>query len=147
MTSSTTTNTALKQLKYIVSGGFITYLTNVHGEILTLLRQGGWPSYTTQFSVGLCSATVTIFLYLMVYLPRVKGIHPDYQNWRTSPDLSVLVPALTSTIVFGWSSLAVSLSLWSNLDIVRSLIGSIGCYLLMFGLVGLIPVPPLPARL
>ncbi|KAG8969862.1 hypothetical protein FRC03_000108 [Tulasnella sp. 419] len=83
----------------------------------------------------------------MVYLPRVKGIHPDYQNWRTSPDLSVLVPALTSTIVFGWSSLAVSLSLWSNLDIVRSLIGSIGCYLLMFGLVGLIPVPPLPARL
>ncbi|KAG8884729.1 hypothetical protein FRB97_003513 [Tulasnella sp. 331] len=132
-------NHALKQLKYIVGGGILAYYLDVQHELDFLLHTPGWPSMAAQACIGLTSATVLIFLYLLVVLPRFKGIQPDYQNWRASSDLSLLVPLLTTSIASGWVLLLVSLANFTRLNLLQSIAGC--SYALMFGLVGLIPVP------
>ncbi|KAG8983989.1 hypothetical protein FRB94_009707 [Tulasnella sp. JGI-2019a] len=134
-------NHALKQLKYIIGGGILAYYLDIKHELAFLLHTPGWPSMAAQACIGLISATVLIFLYLLVVLPRFKGVQPDYQNWRTSSDLSLLVPLLTTSITSGWVLLLISLANWTRLNVLESIAGSIGSYALMFGLVGLIPVP------
>jgi len=131
----------LKQLKYIAGGGAVVYWLGIREHILQLLGTPGWPSLVAGGCVGIGSVTVLIFLYLIVVLPRLKGIHPDYKNWRATPEISTLVPILTITIASGWLFLLASLARWTRLNLLESLAGSTGSYALMFGLLGLIPVP------
>lgn len=134
-------------------------------------------SLTTQACIATSALTVMIFLYLLVVLPRFKGVHPDvsgcrgaltlatgpvaeghlpsqqYKNWRTSSDLSLLVPVslpaprqpsarasppsltrpfplsivlkqiLTTSIASGWILLLISLANWTHLNILQSIAG------------------------
>lgn len=133
---------ALNQAKYVVTGGALVYYFGVGKEFTDVLHTSGLPSVIALASLAATLATISIFLYLLVYLPRFKRINPDYHNWRMSKDLSRVVPILTGTILSGWSLLAISLATWSHLNVVQSLAGALGSYALMFGLIGMIPTPP-----
>ncbi|KAF8507669.1 hypothetical protein JB92DRAFT_2734775 [Gautieria morchelliformis] len=130
-----------KQLKYVATGGMITWFTAVFSQLRELLRDAkGSARVFTSLSVLLGITTILLFLYL-VFLPRVRGVNPNYSSWRDSPELAVVIPILTTSIVVGWSSLVFTLSTWSSLGTIWSIVGSGGLYALCFGLIGLIPVP------
>jgi len=130
-----------KQLKYILTGGLTTWFTAILSELRTLLQDAkGSAQIFSQISVLLGATTILIFLYL-VLLPRVRGADPNYSNWRDSPELAVIIPILTTSIVAGFSFLSFTLSTWSSLGLLWSLAGTSGLYALSFGLIGLIPVP------
>ncbi|KIO34721.1 hypothetical protein M407DRAFT_240538 [Tulasnella calospora MUT 4182] len=132
---------ALNQAKYVVTGGALVYYLSIGEEFTDILHTSGLPSIIALASLAATLVTISIFFYLLVYLPRFKGINPDYHNWRLSRDLSSVVPILTGTIVSGWSLLAISLATWSRLNVLQSLAGALGSYALMFGLMGMIPTP------
>ncbi|KAF8575971.1 hypothetical protein K439DRAFT_698298 [Ramaria rubella] len=138
---STVVEHTRKQLKYIATGGVITWFTRILSQLRTLLYDArGSARVLTLLSSLLGVTTILIFLYL-VLLPRVRGANPNYSNWRDSPELAVVIPILTTSIVLGWSCLAFTLSTWSTLGVLLSLVGTSGLYALCFGLIGLIPVP------
>jgi len=141
--TSITSSHVYKQLKFIVSGGIATWATDVIPHVRRLLDQQtwNWQRISTTTAVGLGGFMVLLFFYVLILLPRVRGINPDYVNWRHSPRMKVVVPLLTLTIVSGWSTLLFSLVTWTDLGVMSSLVGSVGVYLLTFGLMGIIPSP------
>lgn len=130
-----------KQVKYIVTGGAITWFTTILPSLRLLLDETtGTARFFTYSSVLLGIATILLFLYV-VLLPWTRGANPNYANWRDSPDLAAIIPILTGCIVSGWSCCAFTLSVWSHLGTFWSIIGASGLYALTFGLIGLIPTP------
>jgi len=130
-----------KQLKYVVTGGAITWFTAVLSQLHELLKDAtGTARVFTYISVLLGITTILLFLYLVI-VPRIRGANPNYANWRDSPELASIIPVLTGSIVAGWTSLVFTLYTWSTLGPIWSLAGACGLYALCFGLIGLIPVP------
>jgi len=134
----------LRQLKFVIPGGAITYNLGTHEVFWGLLNDIGWEgtwgrtAAVTSLALGL--VIVVLFLYVLL-VPWIRGIEPNYLSWRESGVLSSVIPVLTASIVMGWSLLSVTLARWSNLGYLEGVIGASGLYALMFGLMGLIPAP------
>jgi len=130
-----------KQIKFILTGGTITWFTGILSRLQTLLEDAtGIARFFTLSSAILGIATIALFLFV-VLLPRIRGANPNYANWRDSPDLAAVIPVLTGCMVGGWSCMVLTLSMWSSLGTLWSIIGASGLYALAFGLIGLIPTP------
>ncbi|QRV89904.1 hypothetical protein RhiJN_17922 [Ceratobasidium sp. AG-Ba] len=132
---------ALKQLKYIGTGGFGVWFLDVPSNVHALRTLPGYAYLFTQFALGSLLGVVGLFLYLVLYLPRVRHRHPDYARWQESPELRIVIPILMTAIIAGWTTLAIALARWSSLGLLGSLFAATSTYALTFGLVGLIPVP------
>ncbi|KAF8606566.1 hypothetical protein BDV93DRAFT_520847 [Ceratobasidium sp. AG-I] len=135
----------LKQLKFIGTGGLGVWFFDIPSNLQVLRSSSGYAFLSTQIALGSLSTVVALFLYLVLYLPRVQKRQPDYARWNQSPELRVVIPILMSAIIVGWTSLVVALARGSPLGIMSSIFGATGTYALTFGLVGLIPVPT-PSR-
>ncbi|KAI0636077.1 hypothetical protein C8Q77DRAFT_613462 [Trametes polyzona] len=130
----------LKQLKFVLPGGLLTYYFDSHNVFLRILggEGTGWGRFTARVSVLTASVTVSLFLYVLV-LPLIQGEQPNYRHWRQSGVLSTVIPIMTASIVAGWSLLAYTLGHWSSLGYLEGIVA--GLYALAFGLLGLIPAP------
>ncbi|KAF8340276.1 uncharacterized protein EI90DRAFT_3035048 [Cantharellus anzutake] len=137
----------LKQLRYIAFGAATTWYFNVPKHISEVLDRGvtTLPGALTVTSIALQILAVGVFLYILVYLPRIKGIHPDYSHWPQN-ELSTAVPWLTFGIIGGWSSLFYALWSYTELVLWKSIVASLGFYALTVGIIGLIPTPTPPPR-
>ncbi|KAI0648964.1 hypothetical protein C8Q79DRAFT_1007555 [Trametes meyenii] len=134
----------LKQLKFVLPGGLLTYYFDSHNAFIHLLRgQDGvkdWSRFAARLSVLAAAVTVSLFLYVLV-LPLIQGAQPNYRHWRQSGVLSTVIPIMTASIVAGWSLLAYTLGHWSSMGYVEGVIAASGLYAFAFGLLGLIPAP------
>ncbi|TIB74174.1 hypothetical protein E3Q08_01229 [Wallemia mellicola] len=102
-------NNFLKQLKWVVTGSFLAYITDLRVNLYALLISHGWPSNTL----------------------------PDYQHWSSEAHTKSIIPILTLSILIGWSSLFIAFA--SVHSIIFSFFITCSVYLLVFGSVGLIP--------
>ncbi|KAI0694669.1 hypothetical protein C8T65DRAFT_666481 [Cerioporus squamosus] len=134
----------LKQLKFVLPGGLLTYYFDSHNILLRILSgedgAQGWGRFAARTSLLSAAVTVSLFLYVLV-LPLLQGGQPNYQHWRQSGVLSTVIPIMTASIVAGWSLLGYTLGHWSNLGYAEGVIAASGLYALAFGLLGLIPAP------
>ncbi|KAI0671881.1 hypothetical protein C8Q78DRAFT_803309 [Trametes maxima] len=154
----------LKQLKFVLPGGLLTYYFDSYNALIHLLRGKDdvqdWSRYVcptimhtvrstsghdlyrfaARISVLAAVVTVSLFLYVLV-LPLIQGAQPNYRHWRQSGVLSTVIPIMTTSIVAGWSLLAYTLGRWSSMGYVEGVIAASGLYALSFGLLGLIPAP------
>ncbi|KAI0349289.1 hypothetical protein OH77DRAFT_1499628 [Trametes cingulata] len=134
----------LKQLKFVLPGGLLTYYFDSHNIFLDLLRgsRGGndWSRFAARLSVLSAVVTISLFLYVLV-LPLLQGEQPNYRHWRQSGVLSTVIPVMTASIVAGWSLLVFTLGRWSELGYIEGTLAASGLYALAFGLLGLIPAP------
>jgi len=130
-----------KQLRWIVLGGAATWWTGAPQHIKGLLLLPGYVSLVAWVGLSLGVATISLFLYLMIS-PWMRGRRLDFGRWSESNELKSVIPILTATIVCGWTLLVSSLTYWTSLGLIKSFIGASGLYILSFGLLGLIPVPP-----
>lgn len=129
----------LKQLKFVLPGGLVTYLLDTHARFWRLVEGGnGWATLSARTSLACGLLTVGLFLYILS-IPWRKGVQPNYSQWRQSGELSIVVPALTALIVIGWPLLSFTLSRWTDLGVLKGVIASSGLYALMIGLLGLVP--------
>ncbi|WVF71944.1 hypothetical protein IAT40_006754 [Kwoniella sp. CBS 6097] len=168
----------IKHGKYVLLGLGGCWYTDLPGAIARVLEtgkgagitgQGGdWVRKVMLLGLGLHGTTVFIFLYLVLFLPWLRGYIPNYREWQQSARLSLIVPVLTTTILLGWTSLVVSLSqagkrtmLESAVDAVKgvgngsleqmkggkglgvfkSMAAATALYTLTIGVLGLIPTP------
>ncbi|KIM24421.1 hypothetical protein M408DRAFT_331789 [Serendipita vermifera MAFF 305830] len=137
----------IKQLRWIALGGVLTYYTEVVHHLRALIdsrdgleaswpwsRIGGWAS------AALGGMTVVLFLYLLL-LPKLLGRGVEYSptQYRNNDRMKVVIPVLTATIFFGWSTLVTSLYLFSPLGFILSVLASSGLYILSFGVIGVLP--------
>ncbi|KAI0368025.1 hypothetical protein BV20DRAFT_949026 [Pilatotrama ljubarskyi] len=134
----------LKQLKFVLPGGLLTYYFDSHNVLLGLLKgtsgANDWSRSAARLSVLSAAVTVSLFLYVLV-LPLLQGEQPNYRHWRQSGVLSTVIPVMTASIVAGWSLLAFTLGCWSSLGYIEGTLAASGLYALAFGLLGLIPAP------
>ncbi|KAI0749600.1 hypothetical protein C8Q80DRAFT_1162851 [Daedaleopsis nitida] len=134
----------LKQLKFVLPGGLVTYYLDSHNVLLSILKGDdgvqGWGRFAARVSLLSAAVTISLFLYVLV-LPLIKGEHPNYRHWRQSGVLSTVIPIMTASIVAGWSLLGYTLGRWSDLGYIEGVIAASGLYALSFGLLGLIPAP------
>ncbi|KZS88136.1 hypothetical protein SISNIDRAFT_460208 [Sistotremastrum niveocremeum HHB9708] len=130
----------VKQLKFVLPGSVTVWLFRPLTHIWLLLDEDGWTRLSAGLSLATGVLTLILFVYLML-LPWFRGYQPNYRQWRDSGELSLVVPVLTGSIVFGYFLLVFTLSQFSELGITKSLVASTGLYILSFGLVGLFPVP------
>jgi len=133
----------LRQLKFVIPGGAITYYLGTHKVFWRMVTDMSWDGWArtaavTSFALGL--VIIALFLYILL-VPWIRDIEPNYISWRESGILSSVIPVLTASIVMGWSLLSVTLSRWSSLGYFEGVIGASGLYALIFGLMGLIPAP------
>ncbi|WWD16145.1 hypothetical protein CI109_100570 [Kwoniella shandongensis] len=163
------TSMIIKHGKYIALGGAGCWWVGLAGAIQKVLGgEKGWVRRVLIAGLGLHVTTITIFLYLVLFLPWLRGFVPNYINWQKSARLRVIVPLLTTTILLGWTCLVISLSqagkrtmLESALDAVKGLgnasleqmeggeglgvfkamAGATALYTLTLGVLGLIPAP------
>ncbi|CAL1716750.1 unnamed protein product [Somion occarium] len=131
----------LRQLKFILPGGLITYYLNTHQEFLRIYDvEGGLARTLASASLASASVTFALFMYILLF-PIIRGEQPNYRHWRDSGVLSRVIPILTASILLGWTLLAYVLGRWSSLGYIEGVIGASGLYALAFGLLGLIPAP------
>ncbi|KAM5538571.1 hypothetical protein V8D89_001413 [Ganoderma adspersum] len=134
----------LKQLKFVLPGGLLTYYFDSYNLLLRLLNgeggDQGWSRFSARLSLLAAVVTVFSFLYVLV-LPLVRREQPDYRHWRVSGVLTPVVPVMTASLVAGWSLLVYTLGRWSSLGYLEGVIAATGLYALAFGLLGLIPAP------
>ncbi|OSC99876.1 hypothetical protein PYCCODRAFT_1437849 [Trametes coccinea BRFM310] len=134
----------LKQLKFVLPGGLITYYFESHNVFLHILRGDygarGWGRFAARISMLNAFLTVSLFLYVLI-LPLIQGEQPNYRHWRQSGVLSRVIPIMTASIVAGWSLLVYTFGRWSNLGYVEGVVAASGLYALGFGLLGLLPAP------
>ncbi|WVQ78514.1 hypothetical protein IAT38_000600 [Cryptococcus sp. DSM 104549] len=159
----------IKHGKYILAGGAGCWWVDLAGGVGRVLdKDGGWVRRMMIAGLGLHAATVLIFLYLVLFLPWLRGYIPNYVKWQDSARLRVIVPLLTTTILGGWTCLVISLSqggkttmFESVMDAVRglgnasleqmeghegmgvfgSMVGATALYTFTLGVLGLIPAP------
>jgi len=132
----------LKQLKFVLPGGLVTYALGTLARFWKLVESNGWAKMSAWTSLMCGLATVGLFLYLLL-VPWIRGVRPNYSQWRQSGELAVVVPALTALMVFGWPLLSFTLSQFTDLGILKGVTASSGLYALVFGLLGLVPAPML----
>ncbi|KAI0346267.1 hypothetical protein BDW22DRAFT_1425769 [Trametopsis cervina] len=133
----------LRQLKFIGPGAIATFWLNTHQALRDVLlgeTSYSWARTSAFFTLLLGVVTVTLFLYILL-IPLIQGIQPDFRHWRQSGVLSSVIPILTGSIVMGWTTLVLTLGRWTELGYIKGTIGASGLYALVFGLMGLIPVP------
>ncbi|KAI0787953.1 hypothetical protein C8Q74DRAFT_1255015 [Fomes fomentarius] len=134
----------LKQLKFVLPGGLLTYYYDSHNMLLRILSgEGGvrsWGRFAARASLLSAAVTVSLFLYVLV-LPLLQGEQPNYRHWRQSGVLSTVIPIMTASIVAGWTLLGYTIGRWSDLGYVEGIVAASGLYALGFGLLGLIPAP------
>jgi len=131
----------LKQLKFVLPGGLVTYVFDTWTRFWELVEQEkGWATFSARTSFACGVLTVCLFLYLLL-LPWVREKQPNYSQWRKSGELSFVVPTLTALIVAGWPLLSFTLSRWTDLGVLKGVIASSGLYALTIGLLGLVPAP------
>ncbi|KAH9945223.1 uncharacterized protein BXZ73DRAFT_96214 [Epithele typhae] len=134
----------LKQLKFVLPGGLLTYYFDSPHILLHMLEaeggSTGWARFSARMSLFSAAVTVSLFLYVLV-LPLLQGEQPNYRHWRQSGVLSTVIPIMTTSIVAGWSLLVYTLGKWSSLGYLEGVIAASGLYALAFGLLGLIPAP------
>ncbi|EPS94485.1 hypothetical protein FOMPIDRAFT_1038833 [Fomitopsis schrenkii] len=134
----------LKQLKFILPGGLITYYLGSHAALWRIVNSEeqitGWSRLAAYGSLGSAVLTVSLFMYILS-IPLIQGQQPNYRRWRESGVLSSVIPLLTASIVVGWSLLSYTLGRWSIFGVLEGVIASSGLYALTFGLLGLIPAP------
>ncbi|KAH9949912.1 hypothetical protein B0H21DRAFT_687617 [Amylocystis lapponica] len=139
----------LRQLKFILPGGVVTYFLGTHVALWRLVRGqvavDGWARIAALASLVSAIITVSLFIYILS-VPLIQGRQPDYRHWRESGVLSSVIPTLTASIVFGWSLLSYTLGRWSGFGYLEGLIASSGLYALSFGLLGLVPAPRISRR-
>ncbi|KAG9315328.1 hypothetical protein JVU11DRAFT_4470 [Chiua virens] len=135
----------LRQLKFIIPGAVITFLLNTHRVLFGLLytHNAGPDDWSrTVALLASCLGGIVVLLFLYVLLVHwIRGVEPDYRSWRKSGVLSRVIPTLTAAILAGWSLLSITLGRWSSLGYLKGTIGASGLYALVFGLMGLLPVP------
>ncbi|WVR05337.1 hypothetical protein IAU60_002351 [Kwoniella sp. DSM 27419] len=159
----------IKHGKYVLLGSAACWWSGLPMGVMRVLEmEGGWIRKMMVAGLSLHGVTVFIFLYLVLFLPWLRGYIPNYPKWQQSARLRFIVPLLTLTILLGWTSLVVSLSqagkrtmLESAVDAVkglgnasleqmegvrglgvfRSMVGATGLYTLTLGLLGFIPAP------
>ncbi|KAI8982727.1 hypothetical protein BD414DRAFT_419030 [Trametes punicea] len=131
----------LKQLKFVLPGGLLTYYFDSYNVFLRIFRgENEWGRIATRISILNATLTISLFLYVLV-LPLIQGEQPNYRHWRQSGVLSTVIPLMTGSIVAGWSLLAYTLGHWSSLGYIEGVIAASGLYALAFGLLGLLPAP------
>ncbi|RDX42135.1 hypothetical protein K466DRAFT_575159 [Polyporus arcularius HHB13444] len=134
----------LKQLKFVLPGGIVSYYLDSHNVLLRILSgedgAQGWGRFAARMSLLSAAVTISLFLYVLV-LPLLQGEQPNYQHWRQSGVLSTVIPIMTASIVAGWSLLVYTLANWSELGYIEGVIAASGLYAFVFGLLGLIPAP------
>jgi len=135
----------VKQLQYIAFGAATTWYFDLIKHVPELLSRGATslPGALLVISIILHQLAVVMFLYILVYMPRVKRQFPDYSHWPEN-ELAHIVPWLTFGIIGGWSTLFYSLWTYTSLSLWRSLLASLGLYALTVGVVGLVPAPTPP---
>ncbi|ODN98328.1 hypothetical protein L198_03572 [Cryptococcus wingfieldii CBS 7118] len=159
----------IKHGKYVLVGGLgCWYLDYPDVVKRTLEARHGWIRRVLITGLGLHIATIFIFLYLVLFLPWVRGFTPNYPKWQESARLRIIVPLLTASIIGGWTCLVISLSqagktttLQSVLDafkavgnasleqmegregmgIFSSMAGATALFTLTLGILGMIPAP------
>jgi len=129
----------VKQLQYIFAGGAVTYYLGIPSQLAVISQLSGWASVFSQIAFTSGGLTLVLFLYLVLVLPRLKGVKPNYADWRHSSELASIIPLLTGSIFIGWTTLLIVLARWSDLGAFKSIIGAMGVYATAFGLLGLIP--------
>ncbi|KAH9838239.1 uncharacterized protein C8Q71DRAFT_750134 [Rhodofomes roseus] len=139
----------LKQLKFILPGGLITYYLDSHAAFWRVVNADadidGWGRIAAYASLGSATLTISLFMYILS-IPLLQGQQPNYRRWRESGVLSSVIPLLTASIVVGWSLLSYTLGRWSKFGVIEGVIASSGLYALTFGLLGLIPAPKVPRQ-
>ncbi|KAF9507507.1 hypothetical protein BS47DRAFT_306218 [Hydnum rufescens UP504] len=130
-----------KQLQYIGFGTAASWYLGSFRHLQIIWVQGySLPGILARATLICTCLTTSLFLYILVYLPRIRGVYPDYEHWRSN-ELKPIVPALTISIITGWNILVYILSYYSSLGLIRSIIAGLGLYALSFGIVGMIPSP------
>ncbi|PCH42147.1 hypothetical protein WOLCODRAFT_132222 [Wolfiporia cocos MD-104 SS10] len=139
----------LRQLKFILPGGLITYYLNSHIVFWNIVNGdvsvASWGRLVALTSLGSAMLTIALFMYILSHF-RTEGQPPDYRRWRESGVLSSVIPILTASIVVGWSLLSYTLSYWSDLGFIEGVIAASGLYALAFGIMGLISGPKVSRR-
>ncbi|EKD01983.1 aldehyde reductase I (Alcohol dehydrogenase) [Trichosporon asahii var. asahii CBS 8904] len=156
------TGALVKHGKYVAAGLLGIWWFDLPAAVAQVRALSGWGHTAFSAAVGLQLITVSLFLYLVVYLPWYQGALPNYPKWQKSRRLRVIVPLLFVTILSGWSALAFALSHASHShprgpirSAIRAALGleeklemsrlaaMCGVYILMFGVLGFIPAPPM----
>ncbi|KAJ3734330.1 hypothetical protein DFJ43DRAFT_1064749 [Lentinula guzmanii] len=136
-----TSSHTLRQIKLILPGGAIAYYFGTLQEFWTIIRSDAGLARSTALA-ALFSGCTTIALFIFVLLtPWIRGVEPDFREWRESGILSSVIPLLTTSIVLGWLLLVISLAHYSDSGIFRGVVGASAVYALSFGLLGLLPAP------
>jgi len=147
--SSLVSRHTIRQVEYLLPGALVTYYYGTISEFLQILSShsygnlahGAWLARNSALvSLALALLTVSLFVYILL-LPSIKGEQPNYRSWRESGPLSQVIPALTASIVLGWSLSVFTLGHWTALGYVGGVIATTGLYALGFGILGLLPVP------
>ncbi|PIL29805.1 hypothetical protein GSI_08011 [Ganoderma sinense ZZ0214-1] len=85
----------LKQLKFVLPGGLLTYYFDSYNVLIRLLNgeggDQGWSRFSARLSLLAAVVTVFSFLYVLI-LPLVRREQPDYRHWRVSGVLTPVVP-------------------------------------------------------
>ncbi|CED82126.1 hypothetical protein [Phaffia rhodozyma] len=140
----------LRNGKYIVFGLLGVRHWGVGDSLRRALLEsnaGGLGIRALQLSFLFSAVTVSLFLYLVVYLPRIKGVVPNYSRWQASSSLSTVVPLLTVSIISGFVLLIVGLTNErsgrgeTGGRLVSAIGGALSIYATTFGVIGLIPSP------
>ncbi|WWC69208.1 uncharacterized protein I206_103145 [Kwoniella pini CBS 10737] len=159
----------IKHGKYVALGALGCWYTDLPNAVRNVLNdEAGWIRKAMITGLGSLAATISIFLYLVLFLPWFRGYIPNYPKWQTSARLKVIVPLLTTTILLGWTCIVISLSqagkrsiLHSAVDAVkavgnasleqmegerglgvfRSMAGTTALFTLTLGILGFIPAP------
>ncbi|SPO27740.1 uncharacterized protein UTRI_04220_B [Ustilago trichophora] len=100
-----------KQLKYLSIGLVLSLYFQVYQHLTDALSIGVSSSSSAKLallSIGLLAATLVIFTYVIL-LPA-RGYSINYVDWRADQHLATAIPLLTACIIFGWTTLLITLS-------------------------------------
>ncbi|KAJ1579309.1 hypothetical protein NDA11_003131 [Ustilago hordei] len=100
-----------KQLKYLSIGFVLTCYFQVLPHLSDALSLGVWSTLSAKLallSILLLLGTVVFFTYIIL-LPA-RGHNINYLDWRGDHHLGTAIPLLTACIIFGWTTLLLTLS-------------------------------------
>ncbi|WOO81337.1 uncharacterized protein LOC62_03G004869 [Vanrija pseudolonga] len=161
----------LKHGKYVAAGATGVWWLDIRAAARHIVESpDSWTRRALVAAVGFHGVTVILFLYLVLFLPWLRGYTPNYPKWQQSARLRLIVPLLTSAILLGWFTLVYALSHTSypkprgairdsirealnvdddgtaGLSVFGAMLGATAVYTLTFGLLGFIPSPNAPVR-
>ncbi|OWZ57485.1 hypothetical protein J007_01378 [Cryptococcus neoformans] len=163
------TSVFVKHGKYILVGAGGCWWVDLPTVLSRALhKEDGWIKRMMLAGLGLHVATIFIFLYLVLFIPWLRGYIPNYTKWQESARLRIIVPLLTMTILGSWTCLVISLSqagkttmFESVMDAVKgvgnaslgqmegrdgmgvfsSMVGATSLFMFTLGILGMIPAP------